>query len=210
MIAADCGDGRRRRRRDDRCRASPRHVVGQPIRAHGRCFRPGYAFVTRVRRWPRCGARLRGLPRDGLIESRRRDGVDIVAVVTPNDTHHEIASAFLKKGISVVCEKPLTNEATTAAALVDLAESTGAILAVPHIYSAYAMVRHAARMVRDGNSAAFGSSLPNTPRDGHRRRSNSGAWTLSEVAWPRPSPTSAPTHFTCCATSRDWKPPGRR
>ena len=85
-----------------------------------------------------------------LVESGRRDGVDIVAVVTPNDTHYEIASAFLKKGISVVCEKPLTNEATTAAALVDLAESTGAILAVPHIYSAYAMVRHAARMVRDG------------------------------------------------------------
>jgi predicted dehydrogenase len=85
-----------------------------------------------------------------LIESRRRDGVDVVAVVTPNDTHFEIASTFLKKGISVVCEKPLTNEATTAAALVTLAESTGAILAVPHIYSAYAMVRHAARMVRDG------------------------------------------------------------
>ena len=54
-----------------------------------------------------------------LVESRRRDGVDVVAVVTPNDTHYEIASAFLKKGISVVCEKPLTNEATTAAALVD-------------------------------------------------------------------------------------------
>ena len=85
-----------------------------------------------------------------LIESGRRDGVDVVAVVTPNDTHFEIASAFLKKGISVVCEKPLTNEATTAAALVTLAESTGAVLAVPHIYSAYAMVRHAARMVRDG------------------------------------------------------------
>lgn len=77
--------------------------------------------------------------------------LDVVAVVTPNDSHFEIVKAFLSNGISVVCEKPLTNESSTAAELVAVAESTGAILAVPHIYSAYAMVRHAARMVRDGD-----------------------------------------------------------
>lgn len=78
-------------------------------------------------------------------------GLDVVAVVTPNDTHFEIAKAFLEKGISVVCEKPLTNDSTSAAELVAIAESTQTILAVPHIYSAYAMVRHAARMVRNGD-----------------------------------------------------------
>jgi predicted dehydrogenase len=77
--------------------------------------------------------------------------LDVVAVVTPNDTHFEIAKAFLETGISVVCEKPLTNDSSTAAELVAIAESSGAILAVPHIYSAYAMVRHAARMVRNGD-----------------------------------------------------------
>jgi predicted dehydrogenase len=80
--------------------------------------------------------------------AEREDGLDVVAVVTPNDTHFEIAKAFLEKGIAVVCEKPLTNDSTTAAELVTIAESTRTILAVPHIYSAYAMVRHAARMVR--------------------------------------------------------------
>ena len=83
-------------------------------------------------------------------EAAREDGVDVVAVVTPNDTHFEIARAFLEAGISVVCEKPLTNDSDTAAALVAIAESTQTILAVPHIYSAYAMVRHAARMVGNG------------------------------------------------------------
>ena len=57
-------------------------------------------------------------------------------------------------GISVVCEKPLTQDSATAAELVEIAESSGAILAVPHCYSAYAMVRHAARMVRDGDLGA--------------------------------------------------------
>jgi predicted dehydrogenase len=77
--------------------------------------------------------------------------LDVVAVVTPNDTHFEIAKAFLEAGISVVCEKPLTNDSGTAAELVAIAESSNAILAVPHIYSAYAMVRHAAHMVRNGD-----------------------------------------------------------
>jgi predicted dehydrogenase len=77
--------------------------------------------------------------------------LDVVAVVTPNDTHFEIAKAFLEAGIAVVCEKPLTNDSSTAAELVAIAGSSNAILAVPHIYSAYAMVRHAARMVRSGD-----------------------------------------------------------
>jgi predicted dehydrogenase len=84
-------------------------------------------------------------------EASRDDGVKLVAVVTPNDTHFEIAKAFLEKGISVVCEKPLTNDSATAAELVAIAASKNAILAVPHIYSAYPMVRHAARMVRNGD-----------------------------------------------------------
>jgi predicted dehydrogenase len=84
-------------------------------------------------------------------EAKRDDGAQVVAVVTPNDTHFEIAKAFLEKGISVVCEKPLTNDSATAAELVAIAASSNVILAVPHIYSAYPMVRHAARMVRNGD-----------------------------------------------------------
>ena len=50
----------------------------------------------------------------------------------------------------MVCEKPLTGDSATSAELVRLAAENGTILAVPHCYSAYAMVRQAARMVRDG------------------------------------------------------------
>src|SRR5213078_1442126 len=88
-------------------------------------------------------------------EAERADGVDVVAVVTPNDSHFEIARTFLEAGISVVCEKPLTRDSRTSAELIALAQSTGAILAVPHCYSAYAMVRHAARLVRDGALGAI-------------------------------------------------------
>jgi predicted dehydrogenase len=76
--------------------------------------------------------------------------LDVVAVVTPNDSHFDIAKTFLEAGVAVVCEKPLTNDSRSAAELVKIAEANNVILAVPHIYSAYPMVRHAARMVRNG------------------------------------------------------------
>lgn len=100
-----------------------------------------------------------GVPKDRVYadhhrmaraEAARADGVDVVVVATPNDSHFEIARTFLEAGISVVCEKPLTRDSATAAELVRIAEASGVVLAVPHCYSAYAMVRHAARMVRDG------------------------------------------------------------
>jgi predicted dehydrogenase len=74
-------------------------------------------------------------------ESAREDGIDVVTVATPNDSHFAIAGEFLRRGISVVCEKPLTQDSASSAELVEIAEASGAILAVPHCYSAYAMVR---------------------------------------------------------------------
>jgi predicted dehydrogenase len=85
------------------------------------------------------------------MAEREAGRLDVVAVVTPNDAHFEITRTFLEAGIAVVCEKPLTNDSATAAELVEIAESNHVILAVPHIYSAYPMVRHAARMVRNGD-----------------------------------------------------------
>ncbi len=83
-------------------------------------------------------------------EAARPDGVDVVTIVTPNDSHFPIAKAFLQAGIHVVCEKPLTDRLDHAVELDRLARDRGLILALTHNYSGYAMVRHAARLVRDG------------------------------------------------------------
>ena len=100
-----------------------------------------------------------GVPNDRLYanysemaerEAARPDGIDLAVVATPNDSHFAIASSFLRAGISVVCEKPLTGDSDSAAELVRLAAENDLLLAVPHCYSGYAMVRHAARLVRDG------------------------------------------------------------
>jgi predicted dehydrogenase len=83
-------------------------------------------------------------------ESKREDGIDAVTIVTPTDSHYKIARKLLEAGINVICDKPLCLSVVEARELRALAERGGLILCLTHNYSGYAMVRHAARMVRDG------------------------------------------------------------
>jgi predicted dehydrogenase len=50
-----------------------------------------------------------------------RDDVDVVDIVTPGDTHAEIAIAALEAGKHVLCEKPLANSVAEAQAMTDAA-----------------------------------------------------------------------------------------
>jgi predicted dehydrogenase len=85
-----------------------------------------------------------------VAEAGRDDRIDAIVIVTPTASHYEIAKVFLEAGINVVCDKPLCLYLAEARKLKDLAEKRGLILCLTHNYSGYAMVRHAARMVRDG------------------------------------------------------------
>ena len=84
-------------------------------------------------------------------EAARKDGIDVVAIVTPNNTHHEIAKAFLAAGIHVICDKPMTVTIEEAESLQDAARSAGRILAVTYNYTGYAMVREARAMIERGD-----------------------------------------------------------
>jgi predicted dehydrogenase len=83
-------------------------------------------------------------------EAEREDGVDAVAIVTPTDSHYKIAKKLLEAGLNVICDKPLCLSVVEARELQALSEKGELILCLTHNYSGYAMVRHAARMVRNG------------------------------------------------------------
>ncbi len=83
-------------------------------------------------------------------EARRDDGIDAVAVMTPNDTHYPYAAAALDAGLDVVCDKPVTHDHAQAKDLVARTRAKGCIFAIAHGYSAYPMTRHARQLVRDG------------------------------------------------------------
>jgi len=58
--------------------------------------------------------------------------VDAVTVAAPTEKHHEIALAFLERGVSVLVEKPITRSLTEADALIAAAKQSGATLATGH------------------------------------------------------------------------------
>jgi predicted dehydrogenase len=83
-------------------------------------------------------------------ESAREDGIDAVAIVTPNHLHASIATAFLDAGIHVICDKPLAVSLDEGESLARLAREKGLVFAVTYTYTGYPLVRHARAMVRDG------------------------------------------------------------
>ncbi|HLY07840.1 MAG TPA: Gfo/Idh/MocA family oxidoreductase [Planctomycetota bacterium] len=61
-------------------------------------------------------------------DPKLQDLVDAVIICTPPDLHHGIARHFLERGVSVLCEKPLTITSADAQDLVKLSQSKDALL----------------------------------------------------------------------------------
>jgi predicted dehydrogenase len=83
-------------------------------------------------------------------ESGRNDGIEAVSIVTPNDTHAEIAITFLERGIHVVCDKPLVTSLEQGDKLREAARRSGCFVAVTYNYRGYPMVRHARELCARG------------------------------------------------------------
>jgi len=83
-------------------------------------------------------------------EAARPDGIEAVAIVTPNHMHYPAAAAFLTRGIHVICDKPLTSTLEDAEKLVKLAKESDALFVLTHNYTGYPMIRQAREMVQNG------------------------------------------------------------
>ncbi|MGL5010690.1 MAG: Gfo/Idh/MocA family protein, partial [Paracoccaceae bacterium] len=65
--------------------------------------------------------------------------------------HAPVAVEFLKRGIHVICDKPLTATLPEAKKLAKAAASSGAIFALTHNYTGYPMIRQARAMIAAGD-----------------------------------------------------------
>jgi predicted dehydrogenase len=83
-------------------------------------------------------------------EAARADGIEAVAIVTPNHLHAPVASAFLQAGIHVICDKPLATTVAEARDLVRLTKQTGKLFAVTYNYTGYPLIRQARAMIAAG------------------------------------------------------------
>ena len=76
--------------------------------------------------------------------------VEVVHITSPNHLHHEHASAALRAGKHVVCEKPLAMTAAESAELLQLAEQSGRVHAVNFNLRFYPLCRHVRGLVKQG------------------------------------------------------------
>ena len=84
-------------------------------------------------------------------EARRADGIEAVAIVTPNHMHFPACKAFIEAGIHVICDKPLAfnlKEAKQLEAL--LKKHPRLVFGLTHNYSGYPMIRQAQSLVAAG------------------------------------------------------------
>lgn len=100
-----------------------------------------------------------GLPEDRIYddfaamarrEARLQDGIEAVAIVTPNHMHLPAAREFLKRGIHVICDKPLAGTLADAKAFRKVAQASDACFILTHNYTGYPMAREARARVAAG------------------------------------------------------------
>ena len=84
-------------------------------------------------------------------EAEREDGIEAVAIVTPNHMHFPVAKTFLEVGIHVICDKPMTTTLAEAQELAEIAAASGKIFVLTHNYTGYPMIRQARAMVAAGD-----------------------------------------------------------
>ncbi|MCC4245270.1 Gfo/Idh/MocA family protein [Stappia indica] len=98
-------------------------------------------------------------------EARLKDGIEAVAIVTPNHMHYPAAREFLKRGIHVICDKPLTSTMADAKKLAALAQTSGALFVLTHNYTGYPMIRQAREMIAAGELGTIRLVQAEYPQD---------------------------------------------
>lgn len=115
-------------------------LSGEPARARASGLELGLAEERAYASWQEL---LAG-------EAARPDGMEVVAIVTPNHLHHAPAKAALEAGFHVICDKPLAISLEQAQDLAETVARTGRLFCLTHNYTGYPLVRQARAMVQAG------------------------------------------------------------
>lgn len=84
-------------------------------------------------------------------EGQRKDKIDFVVIVTPNNSHFAIAKSAMENGIHVVCDKPLTTDSGDAEELARLSAEKNLLFCVTYTYTGYPVVKHLREMIAKGD-----------------------------------------------------------
>ena len=86
----------------------------------------------------------------GLLE-KEKGNVDCIVIVTPNDSHAEIATSAIEAGYHVVLDKPMTRTLEEAVALANTASASDVVFAMTYTYTGYPMIRQMRERILAGD-----------------------------------------------------------
>jgi predicted dehydrogenase len=155
-------------------------------------------------------------------EAAREDGIDFVAITTPNHMHLPAAKAALEAGLAVICDKPATTTLSEAHELAAIVEASGKPFALTYTYSGYPLVREARARIAAGALGPIRKVVveypqgwlakPDTGKQAQWRgdphdQALADAWRTSasmRSIWPNSSPACASHRFS--PTLARWFP----
>lgn len=79
-----------------------------------------------------------------------RDDIDVIDIVSPNNTHADIAIAAAKAGKHIICEKPLALSVEQAQQMLDAVNKAGVVHMVCHNYRFAPAVQYAKQLIQQG------------------------------------------------------------
>ncbi|MDG1137739.1 MAG: Gfo/Idh/MocA family oxidoreductase [Phycisphaerales bacterium] len=97
---------------------------------------------------------IRGYPTWLELFEKEQSNIDCVVIVTPNDSHAEIATAALSAGYHVMLDKPMTRTLEEAIVLAELAQQTDCVFSMTYSYTGYPMVRQMRQRILAGDIGA--------------------------------------------------------
>jgi predicted dehydrogenase len=120
-----------------------------------------------------------------------RKDIDVVDIVTPNDSHAEIAIAALQAGKHVICEKPLARTAAESKTMLDAARKAGTIHMVAFNYRRTPAVALARKYIEEGRIGTIlnfrgtylqdWSADPNGPLSWRFQKAIAGSGTVGDI-----------------------------
>ena len=90
-----------------------------------------------------------------ISETKRQDCVDAVMITTPNHLHLDCCKEFIEAGISIMCDKPLTNTVSDAQQLKAHLKDFKGTFGVGYVMSCFPMVRQAKELISLGEIGAI-------------------------------------------------------
>ncbi|OGS27778.1 MAG: hypothetical protein A2297_09915 [Elusimicrobia bacterium RIFOXYB2_FULL_48_7] len=102
--------------------------------------------------------------------------VDAVIVATPHYFHPEVAIAALKKGLHVLCEKPIAVNVSAADKMIKAAKKSKKVFGVMYQERALAAIRKAREIVENGEIGEIRRTLMIEPNYRSQAYYDSGSW----------------------------------